>query len=138
MSRICGLGRAGLYGASYAETTMVEQCLCQAMDLRNDAIGLFYGGFGDAGSHPPPKPRQTPSVVPQLQLPVQFRRPCLLQRTRHREVAGGCVCSSGVAGHLSGAVATHYGKFELVLQQHGKVQSRLTAATPCGESLLQL
>eukprot|EP01051_Picozoa_sp_SAG22_P004194 SAG22_NODE_219_length_14877_cov_14.334619_5_plen_175_part_00 len=77
------LGRVlGLYGSSYAETIAVEQNLCQAMDLRNDAIGKFYGGFGDGG----------------------------------------------VAAHMSGAVDTHYGKFELVLTQNGK--PFLVADTP--------
>ena len=38
------LGRVlGLYGSNYAETLKVEQCLCQVMDLRNDAVGAFYG-----------------------------------------------------------------------------------------------
>lgn len=37
------LGRVlGLYGCNYAETLKVEQCLCQVMDLRNDAVGIFY------------------------------------------------------------------------------------------------
>lgn len=38
------LGRVlGLYGSNYAETLKVEQCLCQVMDLRNDAVSAFYG-----------------------------------------------------------------------------------------------
>ena len=38
------LGRVlGLYGSNYAETLKVEQCLCQVMDLRNDAVGACYG-----------------------------------------------------------------------------------------------
>jgi glutathione S-transferase len=42
------LGRVlGLYGSTYAETVAVEQCLCQVMDLRNDAVGKFYGGSDD-------------------------------------------------------------------------------------------
>ena len=38
------LGRVlGLYGSNYAETLKVEQCLCQVMDMRNDAVSKFYG-----------------------------------------------------------------------------------------------
>jgi len=33
----------GLYGSCYLEQIKVEQCLCQAMDLRNDVVPLFYG-----------------------------------------------------------------------------------------------
>lgn len=36
--------RLGLNGSNDAELTRVEQILCQVMDLRNDAVKLFYGG----------------------------------------------------------------------------------------------
>ncbi|KAG8461834.1 hypothetical protein KFE25_013853 [Diacronema lutheri] len=38
--------RFGLLGSTEDEVTKNEQCLCQVMDLRNDAVGLFYAGFG--------------------------------------------------------------------------------------------
>lgn len=38
--------RFGLLGATEEEVSCNEQCLCQVMDLRNDAVGLFYAGFG--------------------------------------------------------------------------------------------
>lgn len=38
--------RFGLMGATEEEVLKNEQCLCQVMDLRNDAVGLFYAGFG--------------------------------------------------------------------------------------------
>ncbi|KAJ1624806.1 glutathione-s-transferase [Pavlovales sp. CCMP2436] len=37
--------RFGLMGATEEEASKNEQCLCQIMDLRNDAVGLFYSGF---------------------------------------------------------------------------------------------
>jgi hypothetical protein len=38
------LGRVlGLYGSTYTETAQCEQTLCQVMDLRNDAVKMFYG-----------------------------------------------------------------------------------------------
>jgi len=42
----------GLLGADEAERALVEQCLCQVMDLRNDAVALFYGN-AIAFSDPP-------------------------------------------------------------------------------------
>jgi glutathione S-transferase len=33
----------GARGGPLAERALVEQCLCQVMDLRNDAVALFYG-----------------------------------------------------------------------------------------------
>lgn len=38
--------RFGLMGENEEEVSKNEQCLCEVMDLRNDAIGLFYAGFG--------------------------------------------------------------------------------------------
>mmetsp|Transcript_11098 Transcript_11098/g.32854 ORF Transcript_11098/g.32854 Transcript_11098/m.32854 type:complete len:270 (+) Transcript_11098:68-877(+) len=38
--------RFDLMGSSEDEVTKNEQCMCQVMDMRNDAVGLFYGGFG--------------------------------------------------------------------------------------------
>mmetsp|Transcript_23077 Transcript_23077/g.59289 ORF Transcript_23077/g.59289 Transcript_23077/m.59289 type:complete len:273 (-) Transcript_23077:225-1043(-) len=38
--------RFGLMGTTEVEVSKNEQCLCQVMDMRNDAIGLFYAGFG--------------------------------------------------------------------------------------------
>lgn len=68
------IGRVlGLYGSTYVETVKCEQTLCQVMDLRNDAVGKFYG----------PTPEDN------------------------------------FVGHLTGSVATNYGKFENFLQQGG-------------------
>jgi len=39
--------RLGLYGRSEAETINVEQILCELMDVRNNAVGLFYSGKDD-------------------------------------------------------------------------------------------
>lgn len=33
----------GLLGVGDGERALVEQCLCQVMDLRNDAVAQFYG-----------------------------------------------------------------------------------------------
>ena len=33
----------GLLGEGEEQRALVEQCLCQVMDLRNDAVALFYG-----------------------------------------------------------------------------------------------
>mmetsp|Transcript_10967 Transcript_10967/g.37313 ORF Transcript_10967/g.37313 Transcript_10967/m.37313 type:complete len:273 (-) Transcript_10967:197-1015(-) len=38
--------RFSLLGATEEDLHKNEQCLAQVMDLRNDAISLFYGGFG--------------------------------------------------------------------------------------------
>lgn len=38
--------RFGLMGSTEEEVSKNEQCLAQVHDLRNDAIGLMYGGFG--------------------------------------------------------------------------------------------
>ena len=61
----------GLLGKDDEERAQVEQCLCQVMDLRNDAVALFYGKqiahpFTDAELYRellPPAPRPPPILA---------------------------------------------------------------------------